>query len=232
MGRLSIVPRTGVGRKLAPEKAMTLPATPRHPSRPLPLLPSGPGGIYGLSSRGDRQGHHKDGSSVYCSLRIAGLCSLRIAKKQVALTFSAGRDCSGYPALAPSLRYGVGLRPTEFVPHKFVEPARVQIPPLRLRLRLAESRTVGSLDLASGGEGGIRTRDTLLTYTHFPGVLLKPLGHLSALVQLLPCRNPARQRSGRITGAWRGHKRLALRVCSGLSRYRSRASTLLQGLAL
>ena len=31
----------------------------------------------------------------------------------------------------------------------------------------------------SGGEGGIRTLDTLLTYTHFPGVLLKPLGHLT-----------------------------------------------------
>jgi hypothetical protein len=30
-----------------------------------------------------------------------------------------------------------------------------------------------------GGEGGIRTLDTLLTYTHFPGVLLQPLGHFS-----------------------------------------------------
>src|SRR3989344_1356055 len=30
-----------------------------------------------------------------------------------------------------------------------------------------------------GGEGGIRTLGTLLAYTHFPGVLLKPLGHLS-----------------------------------------------------
>ena len=30
-----------------------------------------------------------------------------------------------------------------------------------------------------GGETGIRTPDTLLAYTHFPGVLLKPLGHLS-----------------------------------------------------
>ena len=29
-----------------------------------------------------------------------------------------------------------------------------------------------------GGEGGIRTLDTL-PYTHFPGVLLQPLGHLS-----------------------------------------------------
>ena len=28
-------------------------------------------------------------------------------------------------------------------------------------------------------ERGIRTLDTLLEYTHFPGVLLQPLGHLS-----------------------------------------------------
>jgi hypothetical protein len=33
--------------------------------------------------------------------------------------------------------------------------------------------------LLFGGEGGIRTLDTLLTYTHFPGVRLRPLGHLS-----------------------------------------------------
>ena len=31
----------------------------------------------------------------------------------------------------------------------------------------------------SGGEGGIRTLGTLLTYTHFPGGHLKPLSHLS-----------------------------------------------------
>ena len=31
----------------------------------------------------------------------------------------------------------------------------------------------------NGGEEGIRTLDTLLTYTHFPGVRLQPLGHLS-----------------------------------------------------
>ncbi len=30
-----------------------------------------------------------------------------------------------------------------------------------------------------GGEGGIRTLDTGLPYTHFPGVLLQPLGHFS-----------------------------------------------------
>jgi cyclophilin family peptidyl-prolyl cis-trans isomerase len=31
----------------------------------------------------------------------------------------------------------------------------------------------------SGGDGGIRTLDTLLTYTHFPGERLRPLGHVS-----------------------------------------------------
>ena len=30
-------------------------------------------------------------------------------------------------------------------------------------------------------EDGIRTHDTLVEYTHFPGVRLRPLGHLSNL---------------------------------------------------
>ncbi len=38
-----------------------------------------------------------------------------------------------------------------------------------------------------GGEGGIRTPDTL-PYTHFPGVLLQPLGHLTKL-SFLSCWN-------------------------------------------
>ena len=35
----------------------------------------------------------------------------------------------------------------------------------------------------AGGESGIRTLDTLLGYTHFPGVLLRPLGQLSSFVE-------------------------------------------------
>jgi hypothetical protein len=35
-----------------------------------------------------------------------------------------------------------------------------------------------ALCFKDGGEGGIRTLDTL-PYTHFPGVRLRPLGHLS-----------------------------------------------------
>jgi hypothetical protein len=34
-----------------------------------------------------------------------------------------------------------------------------------------------------GGERGVRTLDTL-PYTHFPGVLLQPLGHLTVLLFL------------------------------------------------
>ena len=33
----------------------------------------------------------------------------------------------------------------------------------------------------SGGQRGIRTPDTLVTYTRFPGVRLQPLGHLSGM---------------------------------------------------
>ena len=40
-----------------------------------------------------------------------------------------------------------------------------------------------------GGEGGIRTLDTL-PYTHFPGVLLRPLGHLS--VEVIHSATPQR----------------------------------------
>jgi hypothetical protein len=36
-----------------------------------------------------------------------------------------------------------------------------------------------------GGERGIRTLDTVLPYTHFPGVLLQPLGHLSNVIRLI-----------------------------------------------
>ena len=61
-----------------------------------------------------------------------------------------------------------------------------------------------------GGEGGIRTHDTVDPYTHFPGVLLRPLGHLSTQSALagsalppsvqVPFRGFARKRSGGITG--------------------------------
>ena len=41
------------------ERVAAPPATSRHPNHSLPLLPSGPGGVCELSSRGDRRGHHR-----------------------------------------------------------------------------------------------------------------------------------------------------------------------------
>ncbi len=41
-----------------------------------------------------------------------------------------------------------------------------------------------------GGEGGIRTLDTL-PYTRFPGVLLQPLGHLTILFVKLAAQRGA-----------------------------------------
>ena len=60
---------------------------------------------------------------------------------------------------------------------------------------------------SSGGAGGIRTLDTLLTYTHFPGVRLRPLGHCSAFLFAVPQRHasagPA-TRSGASSGGATG----------------------------
>ncbi len=55
--------------------------------------------------------------------------------------------------------------------------AQLCITPLLICKNLCRSR--GFRLYLLGGERGIRTPDTLLRYTHFPGALLKPLGHLS-----------------------------------------------------
>ena len=50
--RATVKPKVRALRVAAPA------ATPRHAHDPLPLLPSGPGGVYGLSLRGDRRDYH------------------------------------------------------------------------------------------------------------------------------------------------------------------------------
>ncbi len=69
-----------------------------------------------------------------------------------------------------------------------VEPrSGLLIPPVVCAIY--EKKLVLSYELffKDGGEGGIRTPDTL-PYTHFPGVLLQPLGHLTKL-SFLSCWN-------------------------------------------
>ena len=74
----------------------------------------------------------------------------------------------------PSLRDVVSLRSART--HEGSHPPSAGI---------ADTKRAALLQLffEDGGEGGIRTLDTL-PYTHFPGVLLQPLGHLT-VVELL-----------------------------------------------
>ena len=51
--------------------------------------------------------------------------------------------------------------------------------PHQSRKKRELTRAVEPLKTICGGERGIRTLETLLTLTHFPGVLLQPLGHLT-----------------------------------------------------
>ncbi len=51
--------------------------------------------------------------------------------------------------------------------------------PHQSRKKRELTRAVETLKIKYGGERGIRTLETLLTLTHFPGVLLQPLGHLT-----------------------------------------------------
>ncbi len=62
-----------------------------------------------------------------------------------------------------------------------VEPrSGLLIPPVSVQYAKKKLACECELLFEYGGEGGIRTPDTL-PYTHFPGVLLQPLGHLTIL---------------------------------------------------
>ena len=63
-----------------------------------------------------------------------------------------------------------------------------------------------------GGEGGIRTLDTL-PYTHFPGVLLRPLGHLSSWVATQTSHTPAHESAATVAPfrAWRSSQLIVAR---------------------
>ena len=65
-----------------------------------------------------------------------------------------------------------------------VYPIRV---PYRVVFLCQLSREINHLAglKVSGGGRGIRTLDTLLTYTHFPGVRLQPLGHPSVEARVI-----------------------------------------------
>ena len=70
-----------------------------------------------------------------------------------------------------------------------LEPTRLlSLPLISVGISGTKKAALLQLSFLDGGEGGIRTLDTL-PYTHFPGVLLQPLGHLTVFDSLLKAWN-------------------------------------------
>ena len=76
------------------------------------------------------------------------------------------------------VRYALSL--SNWLPPVVEPQSGVLIPPFSENIKEKSPYFRTSSHLKYGGEGGIRTPDTL-PYTHFPGVLLQPLGHLTIL---------------------------------------------------
>lgn len=84
-------------------------------------------------------------------------------------TGGARRRCRFKPVGSATHRMGKAQRAR--LPRPAMGTARRPLPMLRT--------CAVRVTLESGGESGIRTHGRLLTYTRFPGVHLRPLGHLS-----------------------------------------------------
>ncbi len=79
---------------------------------------------------------------------------------------------------AGSLLAALSVCPTGYASCR--TPVGVSHPPADVQHAKKKPVLAYELFLKYGGEAGIRTPDTL-PYTHFPGVLLQPLGHLTIL---------------------------------------------------
>ncbi len=109
---------------------------------------------------------------------------VQYAKKKLALSYELFFEYGGEGGI-DSLRSPCG-QPTHCVRglsnwlRQLSNPGRGFSSPLECNMRKKKLALSYELFFKYGGEGGIRTPDTL-PYTHFPGVLLQPLGHLTKL---------------------------------------------------
>ncbi len=138
-----------------------------------------------VTFRSRRPRCYKDLSAVQnaSSAYIAGLADIRSSKAGAKTPVSvaiAGHRCAAPP------QAGSSRNRTDTVIERHT--ARTSLPAARI---VPANRIVrpelASIDRIGGGAGGIRTHDTLLTYTHFPGERLRPLGHRSALLWKRVC---------------------------------------------
>ena len=94
------------------------------------------------------------------------------------LNMAVRRGLTRFARPAGSLFAALSVCPTGCASSR--TPVRASHP--RQAMQYAKKKPVLAYELflKYGGEAGIRTPDTL-PYTHFPGVLLQPLGHLTIL---------------------------------------------------
>jgi hypothetical protein len=107
---------------------------------------------------------------------LLGTLDIKKPDKSQAFLFKYGGERGIDWRVALTLRATVG-RPKRC----FVEPRRGLSPSHLGTLDIKKPDMSQAFLFKYGGERGIRTLDTL-PYTHFPGVLLQPLGHLTGLV--------------------------------------------------
>ena len=190
------------------------PATPRHPNHPLPLLPSGPGGVCGLSSRGDRRGHHGRARLGRGSLLATG-----------------GEGGMVRPVLGLTLRCAKGQpAAVQIRSRRICRTARALTRPLFRDFQLLRQIPFRRVAQSTGGEGGIRTRDTGISRIHtFQACSFnhsdtsphaKPLSHHSApggMVRLVLSLTP-HYRSGPACGCPNSFLRICRTRDTGISR--------------
>ena len=134
------------------------PATSRRPNHSLPLLPSGPGGICKLSSRENQRDRRETGGEGGIRTREAGISRLHTFQ---ACSFNHS-DTSPHACNQCQPPYGRDM--------------------LVSSLRLAPRYARGQLRCPNSFPTNLSNpRSGYKPLTHFPGVLLQPLGHLSGL---------------------------------------------------
>ena len=107
-----------------------------------------------------------------------GTCYLELG------TCTSGWDYSAHPVLRP---FGAGLRPFKIAPGDFVETRMPSHSHDSLQKTAFANPYLGGISKSrlSGGEGGIRTHERLLTFAGFQDRCIQPLCHLSKIVSVL-----------------------------------------------
>ena len=141
--------------------AWTLSSNPRTASK------SSPGDRTGECwSRPPRSGLNRNSLWAVSTLRASPLRgSFQIAAQFVTRAIHGARPSGAFASLRRPNRQSC----------RFVEPEGSSTPPSPPVTKKAPSGAF----FVTGGEGGIRTLERGLAVTHFPGVLLQPLGHLT-----------------------------------------------------